>query len=41
VVAGLKSNQLKKKEDQEFDTISREEQILIEHVNQFLKRVLF
>jgi hypothetical protein len=37
VVAGLKSNQLKEKEDQEFDTLSREEQILIEHVNRFLK----
>jgi hypothetical protein len=36
-MSGLKSNQLKEKEDQEFDTISREEQILIEHVNRFLK----
>lgn len=37
VVAGLKSNQLRTKEDLDFDTISRSEQVLIEHVNRFLK----
>jgi len=38
VVAGLKSNQLKTKEQQHFDFISRKEQILIEHVNRFIKQ---
>lgn len=37
VVAGLKSNQLKSPRDFDFDTVSRSEQVLVEHVNSFLK----
>jgi hypothetical protein len=37
VVAGLKSNQLKTTEDFDFDTTPRSEQVLVEHVNSFLK----
>ena len=38
IIAGLKSNQLKTKEHEEFDRLPRREQILIEHVNCFLKK---
>lgn len=37
VVAGLKSNQVKSTNDLDFDSTSRSEQVLIEHVNSFLK----
>ena len=37
VVAGFKSNQLKSSDHLEFDRISRNEQVLIEHVNRFIK----
>jgi hypothetical protein len=37
VVAGMKSNQLQTEDDYEFDKTSRHEQVVIEHVNSFLK----
>lgn len=39
VVAGFKSNQVHTEADRTFDRISRSEQVVVEHVNAFLKQV--
>jgi len=38
VVAGLKSNQIHDDAEREFDKISRSEQVIIEHINNFIKK---